>query len=252
MRVLIDSHCHLDDSSFDADRSQVINYAQQNGVQIQIIPAIDVLSWARIKKICNQFKNLYAAYGLHPCYSHQPADINALESWLSREKPVAVGECGLDYFVPDADRAQQQWFFERQLSLAQTFDLPVIIHARRSVDDVIKNIKQFKQLRGVVHSFVGSEQQANQLINQGFLLGFGGTLTYPRANRLRKLIQTLPLESILLETDAPDQPLCGKQGQRNEPAFLIHILNTVAELRQTDPETIAQTIYQNTTRLFKL
>jgi TatD DNase family protein len=250
--VLIDTHCHLDDSSFDADRVQVLDYAQQNGIHIQIIPAIDIHSWERIKKICSQFKNLYAAYGLHPCYVHQPADINALESWLSQEKPIAIGECGLDYFISDADRVQQQCFFERQLALAQIFDLPVIIHARRAVDDAIKNIHKFKKLRGVVHSFAGSEQQAKQLINSGFLLGFGGTITYPRANRLRKLIQTLPLESILLETDAPDQPLCGKQGQRNEPAFLIHILNTVAQLRQTDPETIAHTIYQNTTQLFKL
>jgi TatD DNase family protein len=252
MRVLIDSHCHLDDPSFDSDRLQVIDFAQQYGVKIQIIPAVDVISWERIKKICNQFKNLYGAYGLHPCYAHQPADISALESWLSREKSVAVGECGLDYFIPDADRAQQQWFFERQLSIAQTVDLPVILHARRSVDDVIKNINKFKNLRGVVHSFVGSEQQAKRLIDRGFLLGFGGTITYPRANRLRRLIQTLPLESILLETDAPDQPLFGKQGQRNEPAFLIHILNTVAQLRQTDPETLSQRFSQNTIQLFKL
>ena len=250
--MLIDTHCHLDDSSFDIDRFQVIDDAQQNGVCTQIIPAIDIFSWERIKKICNQFNKLYAAYGLHPCYAHQPADINALENWLSNNESVAIGECGLDYFISNANIEQQTYFFKAQLSLAQTFDLPVIIHARRAVDDVIKNINKFKKLCGVVHSFVGSEQQANQLINKGFLLGFGGTITYPRANRLRKLIQTLPLESILLETDAPDQPLCGKQGQRNEPAFLIHILNTVAQLRQTDPETIKQTIYQNTLQLFKL
>jgi len=250
--VLIDSHCHLDDSSFDSDRLQVIDSAKQQGVQIQIIPAIDVLSWERIKNICNQFKNLYAAVGLHPCYAHQPRDISALENWLLTHKSVAIGECGLDYFIPDADRAQQQWFFSRQLAIAQTFDLPVILHARRSVDDVINNINKFKNLRGVVHSFVGSEQQAKRLIDRGFLLGFGGTLTYPRANRLRKLIQTLPLESILLETDAPDQPLFGKQGQRNEPAFLVHILNTIAQLRQTDPETLSQRFSQNTIQLFKL
>ncbi len=252
MRVLIDTHCHLDDPIFDADRTQVIDFAQQNNVIIQIIPAVDVCSWGRIKKNCNQFKGLFPAYGLHPCYEHQPHDIHALEGWLSQEKPVAVGECGLDYFISNADRIQQQWFFERQLSLAQTFDLPVIIHARRAVDDVIKNINKFKKLRGVVHSFVGSEQQAKQLIKKGFLLGFGGTITYPRANRLRKLIQMLPLETLVLETDAPDQPLCGKQGQRNEPAYLIDILQTVAQLRQTDPEIIAQTVSQNTLQLFKL
>lgn len=250
--MLIDSHCHLDDPSFDGDRAEVVRRARQVGVKMQIIPAICAEFWPRLQKISNQFNGLYPAYGLHPCYAHQSSDITLLEKWLSTHKSVAIGECGLDYFIPDADRAQQSYFFNRQLAIAQAFDLPVIIHARRSMDDVIKNINKFKHLRGVVHSFVGSQQQANQLINRGFLLGFGGTITYLRANRLRHLIQTLPLESVLLETDAPDQPLFGKQGQRNEPAFLIHILKTVAELRQTDPQIIAQIIYQNTVKLFQL
>ncbi|MEY3220642.1 MAG: hypothetical protein RIT27_1999 [Pseudomonadota bacterium] len=252
IRMLIDSHCHFDDPSFDADRAQSLQNAQQAGVWRQIVPAIDAQQWTRVRQICQQFSGLYPAYGLHPCYAHQPQDISALETWLSREKPVAIGECGLDYFIPNANRLQQQWFFERQLAIAQNAQLPIIIHARRSVDDVIKNINQFKQLRGVVHSFVGSLQQAQRLIDRGFLLGFGGTITYPRANRLRQLIQILPLESILLETDAPDQPLFGKQGQRNEPAFLPIILNTIAELRQTSPEIIAHTIYQNTIKLFQI
>lgn len=250
--MLIDSHCHLDDASFDVDREQVLQRARQANVFKQIIPAVDLQSWSRIHKISNQFNELYPTYGLHPCYEHQPADLQALEKWLSQHRAVAVGECGLDFFISNANIEQQTYFFKAQLSIAQTFDLPVIIHARRAVDDIIKILKQFKSLRGVVHSFVGSEQQAKILINQGFLLGFGGTLTYPRANRLRKLVQTLPLESILLETDAPDQPLCGKQGQRNEPAFLPLILNTIAELRQTDPEILAETFFHHTTKLFKI
>lgn len=250
--MLIDSHCHLDDASFDADRAQVLQRALQVNVFKHIIPAVDRASWERIYKISNIFNNLYAAYGLHPCYTHQPADISALESWLSQHQAVAVGECGLDFLIPQPNIEQQTSFFKSQLAIAQTFDLPVIIHARRSVDEVIKILKSFKSLRGVVHSFVGSEQQANILINQGFLLGFGGTITYPRANRLRNLVQTLPLESILLETDAPDQPLCGKQGQRNEPSYLVHILNTFATLRQTDPETLAEIFSHNTTQLFKI
>jgi TatD DNase family protein len=252
MRVLIDSHCHLDDASFDVDRAQSLQRAQQVGVFKQIIPAVDVTSWERIREISNQFNKLYPAYGLHPCYFHQPADLQKLEYWLSQYYAVAVGECGLDFFIPHINIKQQTYFFKVQASIAQAFDLPIIIHARRAVDEVIKILKQFKNLRGVVHSFVGSEQQANLLINQGFLLGFGGTITYPRANRLRKLVQILPLESILLETDAPDQPLCGKQGQRNEPAFLPLILNTIADLRQTEPETLEEIFFSNTTQLFKL
>lgn len=250
--MLIDSHSHIDDPSFDEDRAQVLQNAQQMGVQQQIIPAIYAKQWNRQRQICQQFENLYPAYGLHPCYAHQPTDIDALETWLSHEKPIAIGECGLDFFISNADRVQQQWFFERQLALAQQTQLPIIIHARRSVDNVIQTIRKYKQIRGVVHSFSGSLQQAQQLINLGFLLGFGGTITYPRANRLRHLIQILPLDSILLETDAPDQPLCGKQGQRNEPTFLPLILQTIAELRQISPETLENHFYQNTLQLFKI
>lgn len=250
---LVDSHVHLDDASFAADRLAVCQRAQAAGVKWQIIPAIDIVSWGRIKALTQEYTNLYAAYGLHPLYlqQHNLADLEQLPHWLDNNA-VAVGECGLDYYVPNLAKDTQITYFTAQLAIASQADLPLIIHARRAVDDVIKYIRRFSPLRGVVHSFVGSEQQAKQLCDLGFYLGFGGPITYPRAQRLRRLVQTLPLERILLETDAPDQPLSTRRGQRNEPAYLSEILIQIAKLRQQPAAEIATITTQNAINLFKL
>lgn len=250
---LIDSHCHFDDASFDQDRQTAWQRAQMAQVKRQIIPAITAEWWPRVRHICQAYPGLYPAYGLHPIYldAHQPAHLQALTHWLQTEKSVAVGECGLDYYEKTLNSDKQREFFIAQLKIARDFDLPVIIHARRAVDEVSKYLRRIPG-RGVVHSFAGSEQQANRLIDLGYYLSFGGPVTYPRANRLRKLVQKLPLERILLETDAPDQPLFNHQGQRNEPAYLPLVLQTLAELRQDSPENIAAVTTQNSVELFNL
>jgi TatD DNase family protein len=252
--LLVDTHVHLDDASFAADCFAVYQRAQVAGVKWQIIPAVDVASWARIKALTQKYTNLYAAYGLHPLYlqQHNLADLEQLQYWLANNNAVAVGECGLDYYLPDLAKNTQITYFTAQLAIASQADLPLIIHARRAVDDVIKYIRRFSPLRGVVHSFVGSEQQANQLIKLGFYLGFGGPVTYLRAQRLRHLVQILPLERILLETDAPDQPLSTRRGQRNEPAYLSEILTQIAQLRQQSATEIAAITTQNAINLFNL
>jgi TatD DNase family protein len=178
--------------------------------------------------------------------------LTQLAHWLAQEKPVAVGECGLDYYVKTLDKSQQDYFFTAQLQLAQETRLPVIIHARRSVEAVIQQVRRFKYLSGVVHSFAGSLQQAQHLIELGFYLSFGGPITYPGAHKLRKLVQVLPLEALLLETDAPDQPLATHRGERNEPAYLLEVLHTVATLRAQDPMDIAQATTRNALKLFNL
>lgn len=251
--MLIDSHSHFDDESFTADREAAWQRAQQLDVKVQIVPAVSAKGWQHLAAVCAHYPGLYPAFGLHPIYlaEHKVEHLQQLVQYLQSPAVVAVGECGLDYFIADLDRAQQLYFFIAQLKLAQQFDLPVIIHARRAVDEVIKWLRRY-QCRGVVHSFSGSEQQANQLLNLGFYLSFGGTITYPRAHRLRQLVQILPLERILLETDAPDQPLCGRQGQRNEPSYLPEVLNSLAELRQQSQELIAATTTQNVINLFGL
>lgn len=254
MSPLVDSHCHLDAAEFDPDRDGVIARARAAGVGHQIVPAVDAAGWPKLRDICASTEGLHAAYGLHPMYldAHRDEHLPLLREWIERERPVAVGECGLDYFVEGLDHERQQHFFDGQLRLARDFDLPVIVHARRAVDAVIASIRRVGGLRGVVHSFSGSEEQARQLWREGFLLGLGGPITYDRAQRLRRLVATMPLDYLLLETDAPDQPDSGIRGQRNEPGRLAEVLRTVAALRDAPETDVASATTQNAQRLFGL
>lgn len=255
---LVDSHCHLDAGEFDADRMEVITRARAAGVHQQVVPATHAAAWPGLRDVCGSGPGLHAAYGLHPVFldQHRGGDLEQLRHWLDRERPVAVGECGLDYYIADLDRNAQQDWFDGQLRLAREFGLPVIVHARRAVDAVIASLRRFggqgSALSGVVHSFSGSEEQARQLWKLGFLLGLGGPVTYERARRLRRLAASMPLEYLLLETDAPDQPDSDNRGGRNEPAKLVTVLETIARLRDADPEDIAAATTSNARRLFAL
>ena len=237
-----------------SDRTAVIARARAAGVARQIVPAIDAAGWPKLRGICAGTDGLFPAYGLHPMYldAHRPEHLVELREWIERERPLAIGECGLDFFVEGLDADSQHHYFIGQLQLAREHDLPVIVHARRAVDQVIAAIKQVGSLRGVVHSFPGSAEQARQLWQLGFLVGLGGPVTYERANRLRKLAATIPLECLLLETDAPDQPDAGIRGQRNEPARLATVLETIARLRDEEPAKIAAATTANAERLFTL
>lgn len=253
---LVDSHCHLDASEFDADRDAVIERARAAGVHRQLVPAVTAASWPKLRQVCRAAPGLYPAYGLHPTFlaEHRPGDLHELARWIESERALAIGECGLDYFVEGLDRDAQAHYFDGQLRLAREHDLPLIVHARHAVDAVIASIRRLGdgRLRGVVHSFSGSPQQARQLWDQGFMIGLGGPVTYERAQRLRRLVADMPLEFLLLETDAPDQPDAGIRGQRNEPARLHQVLEVVAQLRDEDPESIAATTSANAQRLFAL
>ncbi|HEV8693528.1 MAG TPA: TatD family hydrolase [Lysobacter sp.] len=252
--VLVDSHCHLDASQFDGDRASVITRARDAGVTQQVVPAVDAAGWPKLRTICADTAGLFPAYGLHPMYlaAHRDAHLPQLREWLDRERPVAVGECGLDYFIDGLDHDKQSHYFDAQLGLAREFDLPVIVHARRAVDAVIAAVKRVGKLRGVVHSYSGSAEQARQLWDLGFLIGLGGPVTYDRANRLHKLAASMPIEYLLLETDAPDQPDAGIRGQRNEPARLPEVLRVIAQLRGERETDIASATTANAARLFGL
>jgi TatD DNase family protein len=250
--MLIDSHSHFDDRSFDPDRDAAWQRARAAGVEMQIIPAVTAADWPRVKEICSRYPGLYPAYGLHPmfCHVHREQDLTALQQWLQAENPVAVGECGLDFYIENPNKEQQQQIFEAQLELAQEHKLPVIIHARKAVEEVIQTLRRHPGVRGVLHSYSGSEEQALRLIELGFKMSFGGPVTFPRASRLRKLVSRLPLEAILLETDSPDQPDSSHRNQRNEPAYLPLILQEISSLRQEPPELVAETTSDNTRALF--
>lgn len=252
MIALYDSHCHLDAPEFDADRDGVRARARAAGVVRQLVPAVARSGWAKLRDLCAADAGLRPAYGLHPMYldQHAPEDLEALAAWLARERPAAVGECGLDFFAEGLDPETQRRYFRGQLALARRFDLPVVLHARRAVDEVVAQLRAVGGLRGVVHSWSGSPEQARQLFAMGFCLGIGGPVTYPRANRLRSLVAAMPIEFLLLETDAPDQPGAGHRGQRNEPARLTEILRTVAALRGEPEAAVAEATRANAERLF--
>jgi len=253
---LIDSHCHLDLAAFDSDRTAVMASANAAGVSDIIIPAVEADSWSELARLCSeeQAVGLHAAYGLHPMFmgQHFKQHLLDLEQQLSLVEPIAVGECGLDFFIPDHDKSQQLEFFTAQLDLAVQFQLPVIIHSRKSLDLVLKELRLRPSLSGVVHSFSGSPQQAKQLLDLGFYLGFGGPVTYARATKLRALIKSLPLTGLLLETDAPDQPDATHYGLRNQSAWLVNIVECVAELRDEPVEHIAEVTTENALNLFEL
>ncbi|HEY6984625.1 MAG TPA: TatD family hydrolase [Rhodanobacteraceae bacterium] len=252
--ALIDSHSHIDTAEFDGDRALVLERARAAGVARQVVPAIALSGFANLRDLCHDETGLHPAYGLHPMYldMHRREHLAELADWLARERAVAVGECGLDYYIENLDRDEQQIYFERQLELARKLNLPVILHARRAFDDVAAAIRRIGGLRGVVHSFSGSEEQARQFWKLGFHLGIGGPVTYERASRLRAIVASMPIEWLLLETDSPDQPLAGHRGQRNEPAHLVEVLDAVASLRGERREAVAAATTANVERLFGL
>jgi TatD DNase family protein len=252
--ALIDSHSHIDTAEFDADRAAALARARERGVTRQIVPAIALSGFEKLRDLCRSEAGLFPAYGLHPMFlaEHAPAHLDALAGWIGRERPVAIGECGLDFYVEGLDRDLQRQYLDAQLALAKDFDLPVILHARRAFDDVATAIRRIGGLRGVVHSFSGSEEQAQQFFRLGFHVGIGGPVTYERAKRLRSIVATMPIEWLLLETDSPDQPLSGHQGRRNEPALLVDVLDCVAALRGESRDAVAAATTANAERLFAL
>ncbi len=252
MIELYDSHCHLDAPEFDPDRPAVIARARAAGVRRQLVPAVDRSGWEKLRDLCAADPALRPAYGLHPMFldRHRPGHLDDLARWLADERPAAVGECGLDHFVEGLDPDAQRTYFIRQLELAREFDLPVVVHARRAVDEVITALRRIGGLRGVVHSWSGSDQQARQLFGLGFHLGIGGPVTFERAQRLRRTVASMPIQWLLLETDAPDQPGAGHRGGRNEPGFLTEVLAVVAQLRGMAPEALAAATTGNAEKLF--
>lgn len=245
-----DSHCHLDAPEFDADRDAVVERAKAAGVTQIVLPAVGRFDFDTVRDLAHRHA-LSHALGIHPLFVDKAEDddlvalrdaLRAAADPAQRDaRLVAVGEIGLDHFVPGSDLAKQERFFVAQLKLAREFDLPVILHSRRSVDTVLKHLRAIGVRGGIAHAFNGSEQQAAVFIELGFKLGFGGAMTFERALQIRRLAQGVPADAIVLETDAPDIPphwlyrTADQRAQgersRNEPAELPRIARTLAELR---------------------
>ena len=239
---LIDTHCHLDVEEFNPDRQAVLARARANGLTAIVVPGVMAPGWDYLWRFCASEPDLYPALGLHPVYleRHQTADLAALEALLAARRPVAVGEIGLDYFVTGLDRERQQVLFEAQLEMARDAALPVILHVRKAHDAVLATLRRIRVQGGIAHAYNGSLQQAQQYIDFGFKLGFGGMLTFERSRRLRLLAQELPAEAIVLETDAPDLTVAQHRGTRNSPEYLPHCLAALAEVRGESREDLAR------------
>jgi TatD DNase family protein len=233
--MLVDTHCHLDAAVFDTDRDNVAILALLKGVSSIVIPSVTRNNFDSVIALCNQHKHCVYALGIHPMYvdSAQLEDIEILKNYIKKNHPVAIGEIGLDYFVTKGNMERQTYFFTEQLKLAKQYDLPVILHVRNAIDDILKYLRRFEIHGGIAHAFNGSFQQAEQFIQLGFMLGFGGAMTYGRALKIRGLATKLPLEAIVLETDSPDIPpeWVGAKG-RNTPLELSKIAQVLADLKQ--------------------
>lgn len=250
--MLIDSHCHLDFAQFDSDRAEVIDRCAAAGVKGILVPGVEPASWPNLVALANQYPAINIALGVHPWYVDNVSlsDLETLQTWLN-DKPdsvLAVGETGLDRLQPHWQK--QVEFFEYQLTLAKKFGLPVIMHSVKSHSDILQRLKAAGQHRGVVHAYAGSYQQAVQLIDQGMKLGVGGTISYARASKTRDTFARVPLEVLVLETDAPDMPLQGQQGDRNTPENLPGIMQLLTELRSEPAEQIESQLLKNTVALF--
>jgi TatD DNase family protein len=246
--MLIDTHCHLDAAEFGGQQDELLRSAQIKGVTAIVIPSVARRNFAAVRSICEQYPTCNPAYGIHPIYAREatPDDLVVLRDYLQKHQPVAIGEIGLDFFIANYDQSQQEYYFTQQLKLAREFDLPVLLHTRRAIDTALKHLRRIKVRGGIAHAFSGSRQQADEFIQLGFKLGFGGAITYPTATRLRKLATTLPLSSIVLETDAPDMaPEFIAQGEFNKPEYLPRIAQILAELRGISVEEIGRTTSEN-------
>lgn len=253
--MLIDTHCHLDAPEFDTDREAVIEAAWQAGVGAVVIPAVHRANWQTVQTLAESRPGLFFALGIHPLYVQDSADEDLqrlrthIEAVQGHPAFVGIGEIGLDFFVPGLDLALQQHVFEQQLKMARDFALPVILHTRRAVDAVSKQLRRWRPVGGIAHAFNGSPQQAGQLIDLGMALGFGGAMTFARARNIRRLAASLPAESLVLETDAPDIPPAWVHPGRNQPAEIAAIAHELASLRGLSPEALAGLTSANAARV---
>ena len=252
---LIDSHCHLDFPDFDNDREKILQRCNTLNIIRLILPGISRPQWQQALNCSNRYSTLSAAIGLHPLFldKHNKEDLSALDSLLATTPEiVAVGEIGLDYYPADIDRDRQQALFSEQLRIAAQHQRPLLLHVRKAHQDIIRLLRDNENHQGIVHAFSGSLEQALQYIEEGFLIGVGGVATRLNAHKLNRTIKEIPLESIALETDAPDLPPIWAKGERNSPEHLPGIAQAVADLRGESLKVVAEQTTKNVDRIFRL
>ena len=244
---MIDTHCHLLDGSFDNDRKEVIERAISCGVTKIIEISCEPVFWQRSLFLCENYKDIFCAIGVHPNDSDKFVDFS---EFFTNEKIVAVGESGLDYYRNKVDKKTQIAVFEKQLNIAEKFKKPVIIHCRQAEEDVYKILDGHKNIKGVIHCFSSSVEFAEKFLQLGFYIGIDGPATYPNAKVLREVIKMLPVEKMLLETDSPYLPPQNFRGKRNEPSYIKYVAEKVAEIKQMPVTEILKITDDNVKTLF--
>lgn len=252
---LVDTHCHLDMERYFPDCEGTLRDAAAAGVSDLVVAGVDRAGWARMLELSSTYPQVHAAPGLHPIYLHLhgPGDIEALAMLVAENHVSAIGEVGLDYHVASCDRNAQQALFEAQIDIADAMRLPLLLHVRKAHDFVLATLRRKKFTSGgIVHAFNGSYQQACHFIDLGFCIGICGTITYDRAKKIRRVAGQLPLECLVLETDAPDIPPAAHWGENNQPCYLGEILCSLAEVRQEDVVELARRTTENARKVLRL
>lgn len=249
--MLIDAHAHLEAPQFAADLPQVLQRARAAGVERIVTVGATPQDWQRAHRIVQEHPFLYGALGLHPHVASEEVDLERLRDLLAGERMVAVGEVGLDFYRDLSPRDVQRRRFGQMLELAEELGLPVVVHVRQAHAEALEVLRAHR-VRGMVHCFGGSYREAASYLDLGLYLSISGTVTYPRADALREVVGRLPLDRLLVETDAPYLAPVPHRGRRNEPALLVHTVREVARAMGTDPERVAQATWENARRLFGL
>lgn len=254
--MLIDSHAHLDDERFDEDRHKLIEGLKKQGVEIVINPGADISTSIKAVNLAQQYDNIYAAVGIHPHDVKLANDnsIDKLRELSKKDKVVAIGEIGLDYYYDNSPREMQKQWFREQIKLAKEVDLPIIIHDRDAHQDIFNTIKEemTDSLTGVLHCYSGNVEMAREYIKMGFYISLAGPVTFKNAKVPKEVAKDIPLEFLLIETDSPYLTPEPNRGKRNEPLYVRHVAETIAYLKGISFEEVARKTTENTKTLFKI
>lgn len=251
---MIDSHIHVDDKRFNPDRTELLKQARQAGITGFVVPAVAKDSIIKVQQLADAHDDIFAAFGLHPyfCQTHTKSDLDFLVATIEKHKPVALGECGLDYYRSDLDKDKQQYFFEAQVEMAKAHQLPLILHVNGAVQAVFEVLNKYDYFNAVMHSFNGSIEQARQITEAGIILGFGTAAVNPRAHKLQAMVKSVAVECMVVETDAPDQPLYDQKHERNLPRCLTQVVDGIARIKSMDATQLGTQTTANCKKLFSL
>lgn len=251
---MIDTHCHFNDEAYFNDLDLVINKALDNDVKKLIIVGFDNQTIERAIKITNDYECCYLAIGYHPEVANDinEEDLIKLEELIIKNKPVAIGEIGLDYYWVKDNKDKQKWLFRKQIELAKKYNLPIIIHSRDAIADTLEIVKEFDGIKGVMHAYSGSLEMAKEFIKKGFYLGIGGVITFNNAKVLKEVVMNIDLSKILLETDCPYLTPVPFRGKRNESSYIPLIAKKIAEIKEISIEEVSNITDENVKTLFNI